>query len=105
MATERVETADEVADLILAAREHVPVERLYPCTNCGMAPMTREVARRKLEDWSNLRCRACGKSLGDAQCAVEIRHVDDAVPGDDLATFDKRTVGDHDAPVLAANRA
>jgi len=26
----------------------VPVERLYPCTNCGMAPMNRAVAIGKL---------------------------------------------------------
>jgi len=28
---------------------HVPVERLYPCTNCGMVPLPREVARGKLK--------------------------------------------------------
>jgi 5-methyltetrahydropteroyltriglutamate--homocysteine methyltransferase len=25
------------------------VEHLYPCTNCGMVPMARDVARAKLE--------------------------------------------------------
>jgi 5-methyltetrahydropteroyltriglutamate--homocysteine methyltransferase len=25
------------------------VKHLYPCTNCGMAPMDREVAMKKLE--------------------------------------------------------
>jgi 5-methyltetrahydropteroyltriglutamate--homocysteine methyltransferase len=48
VATDRIETANEVAALIEAARRYVPLERLYPCTNCGMAPMTREVARQKL---------------------------------------------------------
>jgi 5-methyltetrahydropteroyltriglutamate--homocysteine methyltransferase len=48
VATERVETPEEVAGLIANALEYVPAERLYPCTNCGMAPMPREVARRKL---------------------------------------------------------
>jgi 5-methyltetrahydropteroyltriglutamate--homocysteine methyltransferase len=28
---------------------HVPPERLYPCTNCGMVPLPRAVARGKLE--------------------------------------------------------
>jgi 5-methyltetrahydropteroyltriglutamate--homocysteine methyltransferase len=28
--------------------EFVPVERLFPCTNCGMAPMRREIALAKL---------------------------------------------------------
>ncbi|MFN9107012.1 MAG: methionine synthase, partial [Betaproteobacteria bacterium] len=31
------------------ALQYVPREHLYACTNCGMAPMDREVARRKLE--------------------------------------------------------
>jgi 5-methyltetrahydropteroyltriglutamate--homocysteine methyltransferase len=28
--------------------EHVPPERLYPCTNCGMVPLSRVVAHGKL---------------------------------------------------------
>jgi 5-methyltetrahydropteroyltriglutamate--homocysteine methyltransferase len=48
VATERVETPDEVAGLIATALEYVSAERLYPCTNCGMAPMARHIARRKL---------------------------------------------------------
>ena len=48
VATERVETAEEVAATIERASRFVPVERLYPCTNCGMAPMDRSVAISKL---------------------------------------------------------
>jgi 5-methyltetrahydropteroyltriglutamate--homocysteine methyltransferase len=48
VATQRVETPEEVASSIQAALEFVPPERLYPCTNCGMVPLPREVARRKL---------------------------------------------------------
>ena len=48
VATERIETPDEVAATIRAAMRYVPAERLYPCTNCGMVPLTREVARGKL---------------------------------------------------------
>ena len=29
----------------------VPAERLFPCTNCGMAPMQRDVARRNWRRW------------------------------------------------------
>jgi 5-methyltetrahydropteroyltriglutamate--homocysteine methyltransferase len=29
--------------------QHVPRNRIFPCTNCGLAPMSREVATRKLE--------------------------------------------------------
>lgn len=31
------------------ALEFVPKERLFPCTNCGLAPMGRDVAWRKLQ--------------------------------------------------------
>lgn len=48
VATDQVESPEEVAATIRAALAHVPVERLYPCTNCGMVPLPREVARGKL---------------------------------------------------------
>jgi len=48
VASDRVETPDEVAATIEQASRFVPVERLYPCTNCGMAPMDRSLAARKL---------------------------------------------------------
>ena len=40
VATDRVETPEEVAATIRSALRHVPVERLYPCTNCGMVPLS-----------------------------------------------------------------
>jgi 5-methyltetrahydropteroyltriglutamate--homocysteine methyltransferase len=48
VATDRVETPESVAATIAAAMAFVPAERLFPCTNCGMAPMRREVAVAKL---------------------------------------------------------
>ena len=48
VASEVVETPQEVADTIGKALQFVPKERLIPCTNCGMAPMDRVVAQRKL---------------------------------------------------------
>jgi len=48
VASDRVESPDEVAATIRRALAFVPPERLYPCTNCGMVPLTREVARGKL---------------------------------------------------------
>jgi 5-methyltetrahydropteroyltriglutamate--homocysteine methyltransferase len=38
-----------VSQVIQNASRYVPARHLFPCTNCGMAPMDREVARRKLE--------------------------------------------------------
>ena len=44
-----METPEQVADTIGRALQFVARERLYPCTNCGLAPMDRAVAIRKLE--------------------------------------------------------
>ncbi|MDE2606638.1 MAG: methionine synthase [Burkholderiales bacterium] len=49
VASDVVETPQEVADTIGRALQFVPRERLFACTNCGMAPMDREVALKKLE--------------------------------------------------------
>ena len=49
VASDVVETPEEVADTIGLALQFVPKERLFPCTNCGLAPMGRDVAWRKLE--------------------------------------------------------
>ncbi|MGH8972692.1 MAG: methionine synthase [Acidimicrobiia bacterium] len=48
VATDRVETPEDVAAVIRAALEFVPPERLFPTTNCGMAPLRRDVAYAKL---------------------------------------------------------
>jgi 5-methyltetrahydropteroyltriglutamate--homocysteine methyltransferase len=49
VATDAIETPEDVAATIAAVMEFVPPERLFPCTNCGMAPMGREIAIAKLE--------------------------------------------------------
>jgi 5-methyltetrahydropteroyltriglutamate--homocysteine methyltransferase len=49
VANDQIETAEEVADTIGRALQFVPRERLLPCTNCGLAPMSREVALAKLQ--------------------------------------------------------
>src|SRR3954462_6240395 len=48
VASDEVETPEEVAETIRAALKFVAPEKLYPCTNCGMAPMRREIAYGKL---------------------------------------------------------
>jgi 5-methyltetrahydropteroyltriglutamate--homocysteine methyltransferase len=49
VACAEIETPEQVADTIGRALQFVPKERLFPCTNCGLAPMSREVAVKKLE--------------------------------------------------------
>jgi 5-methyltetrahydropteroyltriglutamate--homocysteine methyltransferase len=49
VASDEIETPEQVADTIGKALQFVPKQRLFPCTNCGLAPMDREVALKKLE--------------------------------------------------------
>lgn len=46
---DHIETAEEVEMNIIAALDHVEKERLIPCTNCGMAPISVEIAKQKLK--------------------------------------------------------
>jgi 5-methyltetrahydropteroyltriglutamate--homocysteine methyltransferase len=48
VATNQVETPEQVAATITAAMEFVDPARMFPCTNCGMAPLPRAVAEGKL---------------------------------------------------------
>lgn len=43
-----VESPQEVADTLRRALEFVDADKLYPCTNCGMAPLPERVAKGKL---------------------------------------------------------
>jgi 5-methyltetrahydropteroyltriglutamate--homocysteine methyltransferase len=49
VASDAVETPQEVQKTILRALKYVPAKHLFPCTNCGMAPMDREIALAKLK--------------------------------------------------------
>jgi 5-methyltetrahydropteroyltriglutamate--homocysteine methyltransferase len=48
VASSTVETPEDVANTLRRALQFVDADKLYPCTNCGMAPLSREVARGKL---------------------------------------------------------
>ncbi len=48
VASDVIETPEQIAETIGRALRFVPRERLFPCTNCGLAPMRREVAEAKL---------------------------------------------------------
>lgn len=49
VATDAIETPEEVADILRKALQFVDADKLYPCTNCGMAPLPRHVAHAKLQ--------------------------------------------------------
>ncbi len=48
VASDVVETPEQVADTIGTALQFVPKQHLIACTNCGLAPMDRAVAEAKL---------------------------------------------------------
>lgn len=49
VATDTIETAEQVADTLRKALQYVDADKLYPCTNCGMAPLARPIAQGKLQ--------------------------------------------------------
>lgn len=49
VSTNQIETPEQVADTLRKALRFVDADKLYPCTNCGMTPLLRQVARRKLQ--------------------------------------------------------
>ncbi|MBV8074484.1 MAG: methionine synthase [Candidatus Eremiobacteraeota bacterium] len=61
VATERVELPEEVAATIALAERYVEPGRIWCSTNCGMAPMRREVA------YAKLRALGAGARLARAQ--------------------------------------
>ncbi|UST52862.1 methionine synthase (plasmid) [Comamonadaceae bacterium OTU4NAUVB1] len=62
VASDVIETPEQVAETIGLALKYVPKERLLPCTNCGLAPMDREVALAKL------------RALGEGTALARQRH-------------------------------
>jgi 5-methyltetrahydropteroyltriglutamate--homocysteine methyltransferase len=62
VASDAVETPEEVASTIALALRHVPADRLIACTNCGLAPMDRAVAEAKL------------RALADGAALARARH-------------------------------
>lgn len=49
VASNEIETPEQVAATLRKALDYVDADKLYPCTNCGMVPLPRDVARGKLE--------------------------------------------------------
>jgi 5-methyltetrahydropteroyltriglutamate--homocysteine methyltransferase len=79
VAADAVETPQEVSEVIGKALKYVPARHLFPCTNCGMAPMDREVAVQKLhalaagarsrQRWRRASVPSAGAPAAWAECA------------------------------------
>lgn len=48
VATDQIETPEEIVATLRDVMRYVPKERIVCCTNCGMAPMRRDIAEAKL---------------------------------------------------------
>ena len=48
VATDVVESPEDVAATIEAVAAHMPLDRIIPSTNCGMVPLSRQIARDKM---------------------------------------------------------
>jgi len=48
VASDEIETPERVAQVIGDVMKFVPKEKIVACTNCGMAPMRRDIAEAKL---------------------------------------------------------
>ncbi|WGE46296.1 methionine synthase [Actinobacillus equuli] len=48
VATNEIETPEQVANTLRKALQFIDADKLYPSTNCGMTPLSRQVARGKL---------------------------------------------------------
>ncbi len=59
VATDKIETPEEIAGVIGDVMKYVAKEKIVACTNCGMAPMRRDIAEKKL--------RALGKGAALAR--------------------------------------
>ena len=49
VASNVIETPQQVAATLREAMKYIPVEHIHGCTNCGMAPMARPIAEAKLQ--------------------------------------------------------
>ena len=49
VATNTIETPEEVADTLRNVLQFVDADKLYPSTNCGMTPLSRTVAEGKMQ--------------------------------------------------------
>ena len=61
VASDKIETPEEIASVIEEAVEYVPARNLIACTNCGMAPMRRDLAAAKLKALAEGAALARGK--------------------------------------------
>jgi 5-methyltetrahydropteroyltriglutamate--homocysteine methyltransferase len=79
VATNVIETPEQVAAVIHAATDFVAREQILPCTNCGMAPLARDVAIGKLKALGPAR-RWCAPAWAADGAVLITRYAPDQPP-------------------------
>jgi methionine synthase II (cobalamin-independent) len=59
----RVETPEEVRDLVLEAADHIPVERLGTTDDCGLSPFSDDTSTSRDTAFAKIRARVVGTAL------------------------------------------
>jgi len=62
----RVERPEEIRDRILEAAEHVPVEQLGTCDDCGFSPFFDDTTTSRETTFEKIRARVVGTALASA---------------------------------------
>jgi 5-methyltetrahydropteroyltriglutamate--homocysteine methyltransferase len=63
----RVETPDEVRDLVLQATEYLPAARLGTCDDCGFSPFADDVSTSRDTAFAKIAARVQGTRLAEAE--------------------------------------
>lgn len=66
----RVETAEEVRDRVLEAAEHIPVEQLGTCDDCGFSPFGDDLSTARETAFEKIRARVEGTRLAAAKLGL-----------------------------------
>jgi 5-methyltetrahydropteroyltriglutamate--homocysteine methyltransferase len=61
----RVETAEEICDLILEAAEYIPVNRLGTTDDCGFSPFADDVSTARETAFAKIRARVEGTEMAE----------------------------------------
>ena len=65
----RVDTAEEVRDRVLEAAEHIPVEQLGTCDDCGFSPFCDDFSTTRDTAFAKIRARVEGTALAERMLA------------------------------------
>jgi 5-methyltetrahydropteroyltriglutamate--homocysteine methyltransferase len=61
----RVETPEEICDLILEAAEYIPADRLGTCDDCGFSPFADDISTARDTAFAKIKARVQGTALAE----------------------------------------